>query len=130
MFSRMRTENRLRLISVIYIYIYIYMYIYWKESYSIFKKQHTENLFGNHIYLEFEELERGPPPGCSLPSNCRDTWPKLPATRPSMAGSASHHTYHSRDNTIKLPIIAAATHSLKISKPENQTSPLHFHTHT
>jgi hypothetical protein len=44
--------------------------------------------------------------------------------------NASHHTYHSPDNTIKLPIIAAATHSLKIPKPENQTSPLHFHTHT
>jgi hypothetical protein len=47
-----------------------------------------------------------------------------------MAGSTSHHTYHSPDNTIKLPIIAAATHSLKTPKPENQTSPLHFHTHT
>lgn len=70
------------------------IFFLWKESYSktIFRKQHTENLFGNHIYLEFGELERGPPPWRSFPSNCRDTWPKLPATTPSMAGTASHHT--------------------------------------
>lgn len=110
------------------------IFFFWKESYSktIFRKQHTENLFGNHIYLEFGELERGPPPWRSFPSNCRDTWPKLPATTPSMAGTASHHTPLTAQTTpskhyqlLLLPPI-----SLKTPKPENQTSSLPFHTRT